>query len=560
MRTLIALCLFSSCASAQAPLTKILLSELNRNFTILKQKGDPPPYFLGYEVTETESDTVSASRGSIENQNHGHLRQLDVTIRTGDPKFDNYRRVSDEAPARFTTGSPLALDDNAAAIKQTVWLSTDRVYRGASQRLIRLKSNDKLRAAAADGSDDFSSSETPQTYFGTQPKLKFDAAEWTSRLRKLSNQFTQYPGALNSDVAVEAQRVSRTIVTTEGTQVEEGRLFTRLMISASGKAADGMDLQTMETFEADSPDKLPKDAQILAAVEKAGTTLTALLHAQPADPFVGPAILSGRAAGVFFHEIFGHRVEGHRQKDESEGQTFTKSVNMPVLPDFLSVVFDPTITDFQGTPLNGSYHYDDEGVQARRLPLVENGILKTFLMSRSPIQGFPQSNGHGRRAPGYEVVSRQSNLFVESSKKVNDADLRKMLIEEVKRQGKPYGLFFDQVTGGYTTTQRRGLQAFTVIPLIVYRVYADGRPDELIRGVDIVGTPLASFGKIMATSDKSEIFNGYCGAESGYVPVAAISPALLVSEIEIQRKERSQDRPPYLSRPPSEIKLAENKK
>jgi len=560
VRTLIALCLFSSCASAQAPLTKILLSELNRNFTILKQKGDPPPYFLGYEVTETESDTVSASRGSIENQNHGHLRQLDVTIRTGDPKFDNYRRVSDEAPARFTTGSPLALDDNAAAIKQTVWLSTDRVYRGASQRLIRLKSNDKLRAAAADGSDDFSSSETPQTYFGTQPKLKFDAAEWTARLRKLSNQFTQYPGALNSDVAVEAQRVSRTIVTTEGTQVEEGRLFTRLMISASGKAADGMDLQTMETFEADSPDKLPKDAQILAAVEKAGTTLTALLHAQPADPFVGPAILSGRAAGVFFHEIFGHRVEGHRQKDESEGQTFTKSVNMPVLPDFLSVVFDPTITDFQGTPLNGSYHYDDEGVQARRLPLVENGILKTFLMSRSPIQGFPQSNGHGRRAPGYEVVSRQSNLFVESSKKVNDADLRKMLIEEVKRQGKPYGLFFDQVTGGYTTTQRRGLQAFTVIPLIVYRVYADGRPDELIRGVDIVGTPLASFGKIMATSDKSEIFNGYCGAESGYVPVAAISPALLVSEIEIQRKERSQDRPPYLSRPPSEIKLAENKK
>jgi predicted Zn-dependent protease len=560
VRKLIAFCLLTACASAQAPLTKILLSELNRNFTILKQKGDPPPYFLGYEVTETENDSIAASRGALETQNHGHLRQLDVTVRAGDPKFDNYRRVSDEAPARFTTGMALALDDNPAAIKQTVWLSTDRVYRGASQRLIRLKSNDKLRAAAADGSDDFSSSEEPQVYFGAQPKLKFNAAEWSTRLRKLSDEFTKYPGALNSSVSVEAQRVSRTIVSTQGTQVEEGRLFTRLMITASGKAADGMDLSTMDTFEADSPDKLPKDAQILAAVEMAGANLTALLHAQPADPFVGPAILSGRAAGVFFHEIFGHRVEGHRQKDESEGQTFTKSVNMPVLPDFLSVVFDPTIDEFQGVPLNGSYRYDDEGVKARRLPLVENGILKTFLMSRSPIQGFPQSNGHGRRQPGYEVVSRQSNLFVESSKKVSDAELRKMLIDEVKRQGKPYGLFFDQVTGGYTTTQRRGLQAFTVIPLIVYRIYPDGRPDELIRGVDIVGTPLASFGKIMATSDKSEIFNGYCGAESGYVPVAAISPALLVSEIEIQRKERSQDRPPYLSRPPSEIKLAKELK
>jgi predicted Zn-dependent protease len=170
-------------------------------------------------------------------------------------------------------------------------------------------------------------------------------------------------------------------------------------------------------------------------------------------------------------------------------------------------------------------------------------------MSRSPIEGFPNSNGHGRRQPGAEVVSRQSNLFVNSSKQVSDKELRQMLIEEVKKQGKAYGLFFDQVTGGYTTTARRGLQAFTVIPLVVYRIYPDGRPDELIRGVSIVGTPLASFGNILATSDRSEIFNGICGAESGSVPVSAISPALLVSSIEIQRKERSQDQPPYLSRP-----------
>src|SRR5258706_14976941 len=172
-------------------------------------------------------------------------------------------------------------------------------------------------------------------------------------------------------------------------------------------------------------------------------------------------------------------------------------------------------------------------------------------MARAPTSGVPQSNGHGRRAPGLEVVARQSNLFVESSKKVTDAELKKMLIEEVKRQNKPYGLYFDRVTGGFTTTARRGLQAFTVIPLVVYRIYPDGR-EELIRGVDIVGTPLASFGKIMATSDKMEVFNGICGAESGDVPVSAIAPAILVSEIEIQRKERSQDVKPFLSRPESQ--------
>ena len=535
---------------AQSPLIKILSGELDRNFAVLKQKGEPPPYFMGYEVTDDEADVVAASQGSLDGQNHVHHRLLDVTVRAGSPQFDNYRRVGNDRP-RFTPGSAIPLDDNPVAIRQLLWLATDRVYRAASNRLIRLKGDEKLRAQASDTSDDFSK-EDPQTFSAPTPRYKFDSADWAKRLRKLSGEFTKYPGALNSSVAVEAERVATAMVNTDGTRLEFGRLFARLMITARGKASDGMDLTTMESFESDDPAKLPKDDKILSAVELAGANLSKLLHAPPADPFVGPAILSGRATGVFFHEIFGHRVEGHRQKDENEGQTFTKSVGKPVLPEFLSVVFDATRPDFQGVALNGYYLYDDEGVKARPLTVVENGILKTFLMSRAPIQGFPQSNGHGRRSPGAEVVSRQSNLFVESSKKVSDAELRKMLIEEVKRQNKPYGLFFDQVASGYTTTARRGFQAFTVVPLVVYRVYPDGRPDELIRGVDIVGTPLASFAKILATSDRMEVFNGICGAESGDVPVSAVAPSILVSEIEVQRKERSQDRPPYLSRPATE--------
>ena len=547
MRIILVLALLSSCAPAQSQLSKILSGELDRNFSILKQKGDPAPYFMGYSVNDRETDVVVASAGSIDAENHNHSRLLDITVRVGTPKFDNYRRVNGQIP-RFTVTMALPLDDNAAAIRQTAWLATDRVYRNASQRLIQIKADEKLRAAATDGSDDFSA-EQPQTFHSEPPNLRFNAADWGARLRKLSADFTKYPGALNSDVSVEAERLMESMVSTEGTELEHGRLFSRLIITARGKAADGMDLNTMETFETDDPAKLPSDAEILAAVERAGKNLTDLLQAPPADPFVGPAILSGRAAGVFFHEIFGHRIEGHRQKDEAEGQTFTKSVGSPILPPFLSVVFDPTLKDFEGTMLNGSYLYDDEGVKARRVPVVENGVLKTFLMSRSPIDGFPNSNGHGRRAPGSEVVSRQSNLFVESTKRVSDPELRQMLIEEVKRQNKPYGLFFDQVTGGYTTTARRGLQAFTVVPLVVYRVYPDGRPDELIRGVSIVGTPLASFASILATSEKRAVFNGICGAESGNVPVSAIAPALLVSNIEIQRKERSLDQPPYLPRP-----------
>jgi predicted Zn-dependent protease len=310
-------------------------------------------------------------------------------------------------------------------------------------------------------------------------------------------------------------------------------------------------VSAFETFEAVESGGLPEDKALLAAIDRVANDVSALLRAPEAEPFVGPAIFSGRAAGVFFHEIFGHRVEGHRQKDESEGQTFTKSVGTKVLPDFLSVVFDPTRRKAGAVDLNGWYDYDDEGVKARPVTVVDKGVLKTFLMSRSPIRGFDHSNGHGRRQPGLEVVSRQSNLIVESSNAVTEARLRQALIGEIKKQNKPYGLYFRDITGGFTTTQRTGLQAFKVIPVIVYKVYADGRPDQLVRGADIVGTPLASFAKIVATSDKPEVFNGYCGAESGSVPVSAVSPAILVSEIEIEKKAKSQDRPPLLPEPTS---------
>ena len=197
-------------------------------------------------------------------------------------------------------------------------------------------------------------------------------------------------------------------------------IFANISIAARGKATDGMDLVRYAGFPERRSRPLAKAGSDRSRGETRAEPISRhLLQAPTVEPFVGPAILSGRAAGVFFHEIFGHRVEGHRQKDEAEGQTFTKAIGTAVLPDFLSVVFDPTRKSIDGTDLNGTYSYDDEGVKARPVTVVENGILKTFLMSRSPIHGFDHSNGHGRRQPGAEVVSRQSNLIVESKKKVS---------------------------------------------------------------------------------------------------------------------------------------------
>lgn len=534
--------------AAETPkLVEILTSELDRNFQSLKEKGDPKPYFAAYAITDNEITSIEATSGLLASKDTRRGRNLDVTVRVGSPKLDNYRRQSRDV-AQFTLGSLVSLDDNPNALKRRLWLDTDSVYRSASQRLTNIKSNTQLKVDAADPSDDFSPAE-PAVDFRKVPDFKIDEKQWAERLRSWSKKLASSPEVLSSQVVFSVQREVKTLVNTEGTRLQHGRTFARIMISARGKAFDGMDLATSDTIEADEPGRLPDAKTVEARVEKVMNDLKGLLRAPEVDPFVGPAILSGRASGVFFHEIFGHRIEGHRQKDESEGQTFTKRVDKEVLPNFLSVSFDPTLKRFANEDLYGWYDYDDEGVKARKVSVVEGGILKTFLLSRSPIAGFPLSNGHGRRQPGAEIVARQSNLIVDSAKKVPHAELRKMLIEEIKRQGKPYGLYFESVTGGYTTTRSAGLQAFTVIPLVVYRVYPDGRPDELVRGADIVGTPLASFAKIMATSDKVEVFNGYCGAESGSVPVSASSPALLVSEIEVQRKNRSQDRPPLLPRP-----------
>ena len=278
--------------------------------------------------------------------------------------------------------------------------------------------------------------------------------------------------------------------------------------------------------------------------------LLARLRTAPlVDPYSGPAILSGRAAGVFFHEIFGHRVEGARQKNADDGQTFAKKVNQPILPTFLNVVFDPTAKKIGNTELMGHYVYDDEGVKGQRVTVVDKGVLKTFLLSRAPLSDFPDSNGHGRAQVGYVPVSRQSNLIVESSKSVAPAALLDLLKEETRKQGKPFGLLFENIEGGFTNTGRSQPNAFNVMPTVVYRIYTDNRAPELVRGVDLIGTPLSAFAKIVATSNTMDVFNGVCGAESGNVPVSASAPSMLVSEVEVQKKAQSQETLPILPAP-----------
>ena len=393
------------------------------------------------------------------------------------------------------------------------------------------------------------SREKPSVHFEDDAVLDLDREAWIRRIRAVSELAGQYPLIYSSQVASSATAENRYMVGSEGTRLKTGRKLMRVSVTATTKAEDGMDLSQTYLFNVSSEAGLPDEEEMRQAFQGVIDMVLALREAPLVEPYTGPAILMNRASGVFFHEIFGHRIEGHRQKDVEEGQTFAKKVGKPILPDFMSVRDDPTCARMVGEDLRGFYRYDDEGVPASRVELVRNGVLQTFLLSRSPLAGFPQSNGHGRRSPGNSVVSRQGNLIVHSDRAVPLDELRAMLVEECREQGKPYGFMFEDITGGFTMTTRGGPQAFKVLPVVVYRVYADGRPDELVRGVDIVGTPLSCFSQITCTGDDPGVFNGTCGAESGWVPVSAVSPSILVRQIEIEKRQRSQERLPILTSP-----------
>jgi predicted Zn-dependent protease len=535
------------------PVLAVMTQELKRSFDSLK-KTETPPYFLSYQLTDNRAITVASSFGALTGSNESRTRLLDVDLRVGNPSLDNTHRLREAAfsMSDFSDrlqATKMPLEDDPDPLRVALWYVTDQKYKRAVERLQQVKANVAVKVEAEDKSGDFSQ-EPPEKYSESIAPFSFDSKTWEPKVRQYTAAFRNHAEILDASAQVIAEIETRRYVNSDGSFIRISAPFYRIIISASIKADDGMDLPLHQTYMAFQPDGLPSDTTVLKDVTRMVDNLLALRKAPLADAYTGPAILSGRASSVFFHEIFGHRVEGQRQKNEDEAQTFKKRVNQAVLPDFLSVYSDPTLRRAAGTDLVGYYLYDDEGVKARRVAVVENGVLKNFLTSRSPIEGFPHSNGHGRRQQGFQSAARQSNLVVVSKKQTPRADLKKMLIEQVKAANKPYGLLFDDIEGGFTFTQRIMPNAFNVRPTMVYRIYADGH-EELVRGVDLIGTPLIAFSKIVAADDDIEVFNGMCGAESGWVPVSATSPGLLVSQIETQRKEKSQDRLPTLPPPAS---------
>ena len=527
----------------------ILKSETEREMAALRKQKEPAHY-LAYQLVEQRVVNLEAEGGALITDSDDNARNLDVEVRVGEATLDNTRDLASDdngLNSPLTRRGVVPFGEDKQAISNALWLETDRRYREAVTALGYVRQDQATLKSHTNTAPDFAP-DKPEIYVEAPVTLTFDKAAWVDRLKRCSAKALK-GSATRGTCGVVFQQNTAWFVNSEGSQIQLSWTNAQMSVSVGVKADDGMSLSRLEQRFGRQPGDLPPEKDVDAMIATVTGDLDALHDAPLAEPYVGPAILEGRAAGVFFHEVFGHRIEGHRQKDTTSGQTFASYVGKDIAPEWLSVYDDPMIVTLNGMQLNGFYRFDDEGVRAHRVSLIDRGKLVGFLMGRNPIKGFMQSNGHGRRSPGLPPVARQGNLVVEVAKSVPRADLEKLLIEEIKKQNRPYGMIFTDISGGFTNTSAFAPQAFKVNPVMAYKLFPDGKR-ELVRGIDIGGTPLVALQSIRAASREIETFNGVCGAESGWVPVSASAPSLLLEKLEIERGFIPPDRPPLLN-PPS---------
>lgn len=534
-------------------LLEAMVAEVDRSHQSLTLKENPAPYFVGAQVKDYLHHEIGAKYGALFADAQERERKLFADVRVGSYEFDS--SVGEELDFSFSLkGTSFfapkqgPLDDSPTALRTALWLVIDEKYKSALFNYLKKKGEDVYTVDAPGRAPSFTKQER-EMFVGPRAPYSFSRERWIALAKSLSKRLAGEKAFFDSEVRVSGDKVVRHYASSEGTRIVTEETLFSVRVSAVTRAEDGQLLDNSRDWYAPREELLPTDAAIAKETEAMVADLLALRAAPTIDPYTGPALFEPDAAGVLFHEAVGHRLEGERQDNDAEGKTFRGQVGKLVLPSFLSVTDDPTLKERAGLPLNGHYLFDEEGVAGVRVPLVQDGVLKNFLLSRRPVDGFTKSNGHGRAQGNRKPVARMANLVVESKKGLSDAELKKLLIAEAKRQGKPFALVIRDITGGNTNTTSFGYQAFKGTPRMVFRVDVRDGKESLVRGVEIVGTPLSSINKVLATGKREGVFNGFCGAESGMVPVSTVAPAVLLQEIELQRSLEGKDRPPLLPSP-----------
>lgn len=509
-------------SQTEDPLFDLLRHEVKYYYDNLRT-DTVPPRFISLRALDEREININSDMGRA-SLRESASRKLCPIVLFGEYDKDKPLYPFDFSEEEWSNSqlhvADLPLKNDTAVIKHVIWNALGRMYQGAMT--IWMKSSNHLPRTSV-APDEI----TPAEVHYEEPlaELHFDKERWQNLLNEVtSEQGRKMPGSA-CQASLQCQSQRRYIVDSEGTAVVCNRRIFSLSLCVKVKDDKGVECPLTKDYFGYEESEMPDKATLKADMESLALRAQALSKAPMADAYSGPVILSGHASAILFHEVLGHRLE-HQDSE------FQSMKDTPVLPSGFTVSCNPTQKYFNGSPLSGYYLYDDDGIKGQKIECIKDGVMKEFLTCRSLDSS---GNGHGRAAFGNKVHPRQSNLIVEVSHPYTEPELRGMLVAELKRLNKAYGYYISTVSNGWTVQGgSRTVSSFNVVPIEAYRVYADGRADELVRGVSLIGTPLSVFSNIKAGGGRPEVFNGICGAQSGWIPASSVSPMLYVSQIETQ--------------------------
>ncbi len=527
--------------------------ELARSMKGLRIKGHPKPCYMSYLLRVREGYSVWGRYGSVFYSCPMDASTLHADLRVGSYRTDQTvdGRIGDEKESPAWHGWADGPEDlDPFILRYCFWRLTQSRHREALQDYYDKKAialEERLIAEAP--SLRKMNSKSRECSVG---KLRGNLAEASDFVRRMSALFLKYPRIDDPYVQFKEILQTRLVVNSEGTRSIAQERFLQVKLYGGMLAPDGVRQISEQFFYVRNFDELPSEEELTEVIDFINRDLRELIAAEPMEPYAGPALFGGMAAGVLFHEAIGHRLEGERLLSRTEGRTFARKTGERVLPKGIDLFDDPSLARFNGQSLYGHYTMDDEGTPSERVHLIEDGVLRQFLTSRNGIPGQTGSNGHGRAAHERETMARMGNLIVSARNPLAPSELEERWMAEVERREQSFGLLVTEADSGETATSGDAydFQAFQINPTAVYLVDRASGKRRRVRDVSFVGTPLAAIQGIMALGDDPVVDNSYCSAESGTLPVGTISPSALLRDIEVQRSTGKRRHAATLPLPP----------
>jgi TldD protein len=521
-------------ASARAAATgdallEALLTELERSRAQLKMDQVAAPYYIEYRVNDVDEYQSEAAFGAIRENQRVRYRVLRVVVRIGDYKQDSFYNQG------MGETNILPLDDDPIALRHQIWLATDEAYKAAGEAFTEKQAALKQFSAESNPVDDFAKAPVVAAVEPTVT-LQVNDAAWKKTLEDVTSLYRQYPDVQSVTASARFAAVNEYLVNSEGTVTRSGKKTYTVQFNSSAQASDGMRLSRNPFWMVAKTEELPTHDALLADAKKALDTLVALRQAPIVEEeYRGPVLFAPDAANDIIASLIGSNVLGRKPQLGRPNRTvgaFATSFKTRVLPNFLSVVDDPTLRDFHGKSLVGNYDVDDDGVKAQPVTLVDNGMLINYLVGRQPIRDFPVSNGHGRAGTGTVPSPNLGVLLLKSREAQSAQELRQRVIQMITDQGKPFGYRVETLGPGNS-------------PRLLYRVYQDGH-EELVRG--------AVFNELDTRALRSDLVavgnDPLVSNRTGGIATTVISPSLLFDELEVKRADTSKDKLPDYPAPP----------